>query len=161
MHVVVPHSTSRGTTMAIHGHVWQRDPYICPGEAQDGLAGRCNRPADGALVDAAGNWVVGSKALGHNPTGINMGGQESLTPYSHYTFFLPYAGGGRGHTGDYLFRDVASFGVASGLWGILRVAAAGAPAWAGGSHRCSGKRAVLAKSPIVISVAATSVAGSI
>ena len=41
------------------------------------------------------------------------------------------------------------------------LAAAGAPAWAGGSQRCSGKSAVLAKSPVVISVAATSVAGSI
>jgi len=123
MHVAVPHSTSRGSTLGIHGHVWQRDPYICPGEAQDGLAGRCNRPTDGKLVDASNNWVVGSKALGHNPTGINMGGQESLTPYSHYDFFLPYAGGRAGHTGDYLFRDKASFGVASGLWGILRVAA--------------------------------------
>ena len=123
MHVAVPHSTSRGTTLGIHGHVWQRDPYICPGEAQDGLAGRCNRPTDGKLVDASNNWVVGSKALGHNPTGINQGGQESLTPYSHFDFFLPYAGGRAGHTGDYLFRDKASFGVASGLWGILRVAA--------------------------------------
>ena len=123
MHVAVPHSTSRGSTLGIHGHVWQRDPYICPGEAQDGLAGRCNRPADGKLVDASNNWVVGSKALGHNPTGINQGGQESLTPYSHFDFFLPYAGGRAGHTGDYLFRDKGSFGTASGLWGILRVAA--------------------------------------
>jgi len=127
MHLVVPHSTSRGSTFALHGHVWQRDPYVCPGEAQDGLAGRCNRPAGGALVDAAGNWVVGSKALGVNPTGINQGGQESLTPYSNFDFFLPYAGGRAGHTGDYLFRDVAAFGNASGLWGILRVQAEGAP----------------------------------
>ena len=92
-----------------------------PGEAQDGLPGRCNRPTDGALVDAAGNWVVGSKALGHNPTGINQGGQESLTPYSNFDFFLPYAGGRAGHTGDYLFRDQGSFGNTNGLWGILRV----------------------------------------
>ena len=133
MHVVVPHSVSRGTTIAIHGHVWQRDPYVCPGpfpgtlEAQDGLAGRCNRPADGRLVDASGNWVVGSRALGVNPTGINQGGQESLTPYSHYDFFLPHAGGRKGLAGDYLFRDKASFGVASGLWGILRVQAEAAP----------------------------------
>ena len=38
--------------------------------------------------------------------------------------------------------------------------AGGAPAWAGGSHRCSGKSAVLASSPTVMSAAATSVAGS-
>jgi len=35
----------------------------------------------------------------------------------------------------------------------------GAPAWAGGSHRCRGKSAVLARSPVVISAAATRVSG--
>ena len=45
MHLVLPHSTSRGSTFALHGHVWQRDPYICPGEAQDGLAGTV-QPSD-------------------------------------------------------------------------------------------------------------------
>ena len=34
------------------------------------------------------------------------------------------------------------------------LAAAGAPAWASGSHRCSGNSALFATSPIVISAAA-------
>ena len=40
------------------------------------------------------------------------------------------------------------------------LAAAGAPAWAGGSQRCNGKSAVLASRPTVISAAATRIAGS-
>ncbi len=40
------------------------------------------------------------------------------------------------------------------------LAGAGAPAWAGGSHRCSGNSAVLASSPAVIREAAARVAGS-
>ncbi len=127
LHFASPHGTNRGSTMALHGHVWQRDPYICPGEAQDGLPGRCNRPDDGRLVDAAGNWVVGSKAIGINPTGMTMAAQESLASYTKYDLLLPYAGGRAGHLGDYVFRDTASGGTASGVWGILRVQAEGAP----------------------------------
>ena len=40
------------------------------------------------------------------------------------------------------------------------LAAAGALACAGGSHRCSGNRAVFARSPAVISPAASHTAGS-
>ena len=40
MRLGVPTGTSRGTTFQLHGHVWQRDPYVCPG-SKDGLDGRC------------------------------------------------------------------------------------------------------------------------
>jgi hypothetical protein len=118
MRVSMPHSTNRGSTFALHGHVWQRDPYVCtntPGnpasglKVKDGLAGRC------------GVGEVGSTTIGLNPIGFYMGGQESIWPANHYDVVLPSAGGGNSVTGDYLFRDVASFGNASGLWGILRV----------------------------------------
>ncbi|HET9651296.1 MAG TPA: hypothetical protein VFP36_03865, partial [Usitatibacter sp.] len=109
LHVVLPHSTSRGSTLGINGHVWQRDPYICPGESRNGLLGACDLTS------------VGSRRLGINPIGFAQGGQESLTGAQHYTFLLPSAGGGNGVRGDYLFRDQASFGNSSGLWGILRV----------------------------------------
>jgi len=109
MHVAVPHSTSRGTTFAIHGHVWQRDPYVCPNDSRNGLTGACNMAS------------VGSQALGINPQGFTLGAQESSTPMGHFSYLLPNAGGGNGVKGDYLFRDTASFGNASGLWGILRV----------------------------------------
>jgi len=109
LHSVVPHGTSRGTTWAVHGHVWQRDPYVCPGDARNGLSGACMMTS------------VASQAIGENPQGFAQGAQESITPLSHFTFRFPSAGGGNGVVGDYLFRDVASFGNASGLWGILRV----------------------------------------
>jgi len=109
MHFAVPHSTSRGTTIAVRGHVWQRDPYVCPGEARNSLTGACEMN------------TVGSRALGINPQGFAQGAQESMTSMAHFTYLLPNAGGGNWMKGDYLFRDTASFGNASGLWGILRV----------------------------------------
>lgn len=121
MHVAVPHSTSRGSTMGIHGHVWQRDPYVCSGEAMYGLAGKCTSVANGGQVDAAGNPLIGSRNIGDNPVGFAQGGQESLQGYTHFTFRLPKAGGENQVKGDYLFRDKAGFGNASGLWGIIRV----------------------------------------
>ena len=120
MHVAVPHSTSRGTTMAIHGHVWQRDPYVCS-DNEHNMAGRCETAANGGLLGASGNPMVGSQRIGNNPMGFAQGGQESLTAYTHFDFVLPSAGGGNAVAGDYLFRDQGSFGNASGLWGILRV----------------------------------------
>ncbi|MEJ8837423.1 hypothetical protein [Ramlibacter sp. AN1133] len=109
MHISNPHGTTRGSTLALHGHVWQRDPYICPGEARNALTGAC-------LMTS-----VGSRALGVNPQGFATSGQESWTPSSHFDVFLPSAGGGNGVIGDYLIRDQASFGNASGVWGVMRV----------------------------------------
>ncbi len=65
--------------------------------------------------------TVGSRALGENPQGFEQGGQESWNAPSHFEVVLRKAGGENGVIGDYLFRDHASFGNASGLWGILRV----------------------------------------
>ena len=104
-----PFGTTRGSTFQMHGHLWQRDPYICPGEARNGLTGACNMT------------TVGSRAIGVNPQGFYEGGRESWTPAAHFDIVMPSAGGGNGVTGDYLFRDSASFGNASGLWGIMRV----------------------------------------
>jgi hypothetical protein len=86
-----------------------------------GIAGLCTSQASGSLTDASGNFLIGSKAIGNNPIGFAQGGQESLTAYNHFTFRLPQAGGVNGVQGDFLYRDKASFGNASGLWGILRV----------------------------------------
>src|SRR5574342_626249 len=35
IHITNPHGTTRGSTFTLHGHVWQRDPYVCPATAQD------------------------------------------------------------------------------------------------------------------------------
>ena len=116
MRVTVPHGTNRGSTFALHGHLWQRDPYLALSET-DGF------PDSGYLdgLDWIPAGVVGSTSIGHNPLGFYQGGQESIWPGTHYDIVLPSAGGGNEVPGDYMFRDVASFGSASGLWGILRV----------------------------------------
>jgi hypothetical protein len=104
MRVTNPYGTSRGTTFALHGHLWPRDPYVCPG-SKDGIPGRCATTA------------VGSEMIGDNLQAFYQGGQESITPATHFDIVPTQTG----VPGDYLFRDVASFGNASGLWGVVRV----------------------------------------
>jgi manganese oxidase len=96
MRVLEPTGVGRGTTFDLHGHLWQRNPY---------LAGK-----------------VPSQTIGdnlHDP--MYLGHQESVTPSAHFDIVLPSAGGVNGVAGDYLFRDHGSFGNTDGLWGILRV----------------------------------------
>jgi hypothetical protein len=109
IHITDPYGTSRGSTFALHGHLWQRDPYICPGESRNTLTGACQMT------------TVGSRALGVNPQGFYEGGRESWTPHTHFDIFLPKAGGENGIVGDYLIRDQAAFGNVSGLWSLFRV----------------------------------------
>jgi manganese oxidase len=107
--LTAPFGTSRGTTFALHGHSWQRDPYVCPQESRLSLNGAC------------GMKSVGSRAIGENPFGFDLGGLESWNAVTHYTVRLREAGGGNGVTGDYLLRDQGSLGNAAGVWSIVRV----------------------------------------
>ena len=108
--VLEPTGAGRGTTFNLDGHAWQRDPYICEG-SKDGLPGRC------ATTEAAA-----PTRIGHNPIGMVLGHQESVTPAAHFDIVpLNGAGGKNAIPGDYLFADQGSFGPTSGLWGILRV----------------------------------------
>lgn len=124
MHVVEPTGVGRGTTFHLHGHSWQRAPYICPGQSDLGLPGRCRWTDFGAA-----DFEPGSRQIGVNPIGMYLGSQESVTPAAHFDIFLPgpaspkHGGAGGVHKikGDYLFRDQASFGNTQGLWGIMRV----------------------------------------
>ncbi|MCP5364150.1 MAG: hypothetical protein H6905_02765 [Hyphomicrobiales bacterium] len=109
MRVLMPFGVGRGTTFNLHGHNWQRDPYVCPGSSHNGLSGKCS------LTEVA------SRAIGHNPVGFTLGHQESVTPATHFDIVVPSAGGSFEVTGDYLYRDQASFGNLNGLWGIVRV----------------------------------------
>lgn len=96
MRILEPTGAGRGTTFNLHGHVWQRDPY---------LAG-----------------AVPSQTIGDNPLGMVLGAQESVTPSGHFDIVPLHGAGGAGAVpGDYLFKDQGSFGRTSGLWGILRV----------------------------------------
>jgi len=125
LRITNPYSSSRGSTFGLHGHVWQRDPYVCndiDAVLLATLPGKCTVPATGSFIDPVLNRpLVGSQSIGHNPLGFATSGQESWTASSHFDIVLPSAGGGNGVAGDYLFRDKASFGNASGVWGILRV----------------------------------------
>ena len=104
-----PYGTTRGSTFQMHGHLWQRDPYVCPGETRNLLTGAC-------LMTS-----VASRAIGQNPQGFYEAGRDSWTPASHFDIVMPSAGGANAVKGDYLYRDAASFGSASGVWGIMRV----------------------------------------
>jgi hypothetical protein len=114
MHVLMPASSARKSVPTLHGHVWQRDPYVCPDSAHAGLAGKCTTDD------------VGSQALGENPVGFYIGAFQSLMASGHFEIVAPSAGGAYGVTGDYLFRDHMGLGNLDGLWGILRVVEAAA-----------------------------------
>jgi hypothetical protein len=109
MHVLNGASADRDSTYILHGHVWQRDPYVCPGESRETLVGLCE-------LDS-----VGSLALGKNPLGKYMGSEEGMGHvYGHWPILFN-AGGSNGVAGDYLFRDYAPNGNRNGMFGILRV----------------------------------------
>ncbi|HUU83780.1 MAG TPA: hypothetical protein VM243_09780, partial [Phycisphaerae bacterium] len=85
MRLGVPHGTNRGTTFQLHGHGWQRDPYVCVDGAgvpttKDGLVGRC------ATTD------LGSTGIGHNPLGRYVGAQESINAPTHFDIVVASAG---------------------------------------------------------------------
>lgn len=107
IHVVQASGGSRMGSFGLHGHVWQRDPYRAYATDQAGYPAR--------------KFGVGSTRIGFNPLGMFMGGQESILPAMHFTFNLASAGGANAIPGDYLYRDVESFGNLSGRWGIVRV----------------------------------------
>jgi hypothetical protein len=111
IHVLNGASADRDGTFILHGHVWQRDPFVCPGESDNGLAGAC--------LDSAA--TVDSTALGLNPIAKYMGGEEGMGHAYGYWPILFNAGGSGGVTGDYLYRDYAPNGSRNGQFGILRV----------------------------------------
>jgi hypothetical protein len=112
MHLLNGASADRDGTFVLHGHVWQRDPFVCPAGAEDmsvGLTGRCD-PSEYAP----------SQRLGLNPQGKYMGGEEGIGHvYGHWPILFD-AGGTNAITGDYLFRDYAPNGNRNGMFGILR-----------------------------------------
>jgi hypothetical protein len=128
MHLLNGASADRDATFILHGHVWQRAPFVCPDDNEYGLTGYCNNwrvapEKDEYGVDIAGTGVIsslGSLALGLNPVGKYMGGEEGMGhAYSHWPI-LYNTGGTNGVKGDYLFRDYAPSGARNGMYGILR-----------------------------------------
>ncbi len=110
LHVLNGASADRDGTFILHGHVWQRDPFVCPGQSDLGLEGRCS-PSE----------PVPSRALGLNPQGKWIGGEEGMGhAYGHWPILFK-AGGTHGVAGDYLFRDYSPSGNEKGQFGLLRV----------------------------------------
>ncbi len=97
-HFMVPTGTSRFGVLALHGHLWQREPYN-------------------------GNAVIGGPtAIANNPTSQRIGSQEGLGPSSHYDIVLDQGAGGAFRIrGDYLYRMSDGFKNLDGQWGIFRV----------------------------------------
>jgi hypothetical protein len=119
MHVLVGASADRDSTYILHGHVWQRDPYVCPLDMRLG-------PALPGLCDLSS---IGSLALGKNPIGKYMGGEEGMGhTYGHWPILFDAGGSNAANLGcsedtpcDFLFRDYGPNGNRNGMFGILRV----------------------------------------
>jgi hypothetical protein len=110
MHVLNGASADRDGTFILHGHLWQRDPYVCPGQNDLTLEGKC------VISESAP-----SQALGINPIGKYMGGEEGMGHVYGYWPILFNAGGTGKVAGDYLYRDYSPSGNRNGMFGILRV----------------------------------------
>jgi len=115
MRLVQPGGHARGHVFAIHGHAWQRQPYLNNSD-------RLNfgpPPVDPTVLNLEPNGI----SPGHNNASFWVGTQEGMSAQNHFDLLLPQAGGRFGITGDYLFHDSAGFGNYQGLWGILKVSA--------------------------------------
>jgi hypothetical protein len=97
-HVIEPVGGHRNATFTLHGHLWDRMPYI------------------------ANATLGGPDQIGNNPTSQRIGAQEGVGPTSHYDI-VPRngAGGYFGVAGDYLYRMMDSFHNFDGMWGLFRV----------------------------------------
>jgi hypothetical protein len=139
MRVVQPGGHMRGHVFALNGHTWQREPYI-PGMPRS-TPQRCD-PADQDPSDrCAGDRLAwthhedptrldgapAGEEVGHQMISRWAGSQEGFGANNHFDVLVPHAGGPFRTSGDYLFRDNASFGNLQGMWGILRVEKPSAP----------------------------------
>jgi hypothetical protein len=130
--VLMPTGVGRASVMALHGHGWQRDPYLAertspiPTPVFNGpaLALTGGQPLP-ATVPA--QYGVASQCEGRNALAMHIGAQDSVTPMAHFDWLLESAGGTYGVPGDYLMRDIGGFGVTSGLWSVMRVSEASIP----------------------------------
>jgi hypothetical protein len=122
MYVLNGASADRDGTFILHGHLWQRDPYVCTGAADNGASS--NSPQDDTVL-LEGRCdpyaLVPSSALGFNEQGKWMGSEEGMGHVFGHWPILFNAGGTFGVPGDYLFGDYAPNGNRNGQFGILRV----------------------------------------
>ncbi len=122
LRALLPTGVGRASTMQLHGHAWQRDPYLAEFVDPEGYPRGGNRHGiytDKNLIQKG--WGMPSKCIGGNALAMHLGGQESVAPMSHFDFVFPSAGGLHEITGDFLWRDLGGFGITNGLWALVRV----------------------------------------
>jgi hypothetical protein len=84
---------ARNHVFNLHGHIWEEEP-----------------------------WEGRSILLGSNPLTEWRGARDLHGPGNHHDILLRNGAGGRfSITGEYLWRDQASFQFDGGIWGLLRV----------------------------------------
>jgi hypothetical protein len=128
IHLLEPTGANRAGVMTLHGHVWQRTPYVCP-STYLGISGNCKPTgfypsSSGTSATSLGTGIgpmeVASRGIGDYGPSIYMGAQDQIQPASHFTLRLPRVGGTFAVKGDYLLQDRTGFGSLAGVWGILR-----------------------------------------
>lgn len=93
LRILNPGGHTRNSVFVLHGHTWQREPY-----------------------------VSSSTAIGTNPYSQWTGSQTGHGPANHFDVVPQHGAGGKfAVPGDYLYRDFAPFQFYQGIWGILRV----------------------------------------
>jgi manganese oxidase len=91
--ILQPGGHQRNHVFALHGHVWDREPYI-----------------------------LNSTRIGRNGFSFWEGARMGHGPSNHFDVLIRHGAGGKfSVVGDFLFRDQVSTGFDNGLWGILRV----------------------------------------
>jgi hypothetical protein len=125
MHVLNGASADRDSTFILHGHVWQRDPFVCTGVLGSEEDMDVQNARAGTDVNLEGRCdpavIAPSNALGLNRQAKYMGGEEGMGHVFGHWPILFDAGGTGAVAGDYLFRDYAPNGNIKGMFGILRV----------------------------------------
>ncbi len=99
--VLQPAGHNRSSVFNLHGHIWQREPYVD--------------------TDPYGD-DIGSTAIGNNLLSRWIGTQEGHGPLNHFDVVPRNGAGGINRVaGDYLYRDNTSVHFNNGHWGIFRV----------------------------------------
>ena len=91
--ILEPGGHQRNHVFALHGHIWDREPYI-----------------------------QSSTKIGRNNFSFWEGARMGHGPSNHFDALIRHEAGGKfSVVGDFLFRDQVAIGFDNGLWGILRV----------------------------------------
>jgi hypothetical protein len=94
-----PFGTGTSQVFSLHGHVWQRNPYINNGTQ-----------------------------LGNNILSQWIGSRDNHGSSDHFDALIDRAGGSFGRAGDYLYSVFVPTQARDGAWGVFRVSDPAQPA---------------------------------